>query len=116
KEEVRLVFGTINATQKLETSRLLITADARIMACSNALRADLPRRGKELGKLDLGVAEAARNGSLAGQVAFHEGPHHSRFKLLFQIDNVVGDVQKIGHGARIVNVIERTAAPTGTAT
>ena len=115
KEEVGLVFRTIDAAQKLVTAGFRVAPDARVMAGGDALRADLPRRGEELRELDFGIAKAARDGGLAGQIALHERPHHGSFKLLFQVDDVVGNVEKVGHGARIVDVVERAAAPAGVA-
>ena len=70
---------------------------------------------EELRELDLGIAKAARDGGFAGQVALHEGPHHGGFKLLFEVDDVVGNVEEVGHGARVVDVVERAAAPAGVA-
>ena len=44
KEEVGLIFRTIDAAQELVTAGLWVATDARVMAGGDALRADLPRR------------------------------------------------------------------------
>ena len=116
KEEISLVLGAIDSAQKLVAAGFRVAADASIMARGDAVRANLPGCGEELGKLDFRIAEAARDGSLARQIPLHKWPDHGRFKLLFQIDDVIGNVEKAGHGARVVDVIERAAAPRGAAT
>ena len=85
------------------------------MACGNALCAHTQSRGNELLKLDLGIAEAAGNRCLAGQVLLDKGIHHAFFEALLEIDNVVGNAQEVGHAPGVVYVVERAAASAGLA-
>ena len=56
------------------------------------------------------VAQAARNGRASREILFHEGLHHVALKTVFVIDYVIRDAQSLGDAARVINIIERTAA------
>ncbi len=83
------------------------------MTRGDALGADLSCQSDKPLELDLGVAQAARNGCFPRLIALDERLHHPRFELPLEVDHVVRDTQKMRHGARIVDIVERAAPAAG---
>src|SRR5438445_8072951 len=80
------------------------------MAGGNLIGANLPGYNKKLVKLQVIVAETARDRSAPGKVLLDERTHDIALKALLVIDHVVGDAEGLGNAASIVNVVDRTAA------
>src|SRR5579859_3362609 len=81
------------------------------MARGNLSSANLLRHNKQLIKLQVIVAEAARDGRTPRQILFNERPHDIALKSLLVIDHVVRNAKRFGHAPCIVNVVNRAAPP-----
>src|SRR6202050_4214542 len=90
---------------------LAIEGDLRVMSGGNFVGANLPRYYKKLVKLQVIVAQAARDRRASGKIFLNKRPHYVAFETLFVIDHVVGDAKSLSHTACVVDVIDRTAAP-----
>jgi hypothetical protein len=55
------------------------------------------------------VAERTRNRRAAGEVLIDERAHNVLLESLFLIDDVIGNAQLLGHVARVVYIVKRTA-------
>ena len=86
-----------------------IVEDSGVVPCGDALGADAPGGADQLIKLDLRVAETARDGGFPGQVAFDEGADDLLLEALLEIDYVVRNTQKFRHPPRVINIIQRAA-------
>jgi hypothetical protein len=80
------------------------------MPSGNTLGANLSRHNKKLIKLQVIVAEAARDRRTPGEVLFYERPHYIALETLFVIDHVVGDAEGLGNAASIVDIVDRATA------
>ena len=89
---------------------MLVKDDLGIVAGGNLIGANLLCHNKKLVKLQVIVAEAARDRRAPGKILLDERPHHIALKALFVIDHVVGDAEGLGHAASIVDIVDRTAA------
>ena len=56
------------------------------------------------------VAKRARNRRASREIILHKRPHHRFLELLLEIHHVVGNAQMFGHAARVVHIVDRTAA------
>jgi len=56
------------------------------------------------------VAQAAGDRRASGEIVLYERANHFALEALLMIDYVVGNPDGLGHLARIVDVIQRTAA------
>ena len=65
---------------------------------------------QQLVELEMVVAERAGNRRAPGQILIDKGPHHILLEALLLVDDVIGNAQVLGHAARVVHIIERTAA------
>ena len=113
EEEIGLVLGAVHGREQLIPARGFVAPDARVVAGSDAVRADLERGLHKLLKLDLGVAPAAGDGRRAREIPLDEGAHHVLFEALLKVDDVIRNAQEIRHTARVVDVVERAAAAAG---
>ena len=80
------------------------------MAGGNPLRANRTCSIKQLVKLQVVIAERARNRRAASQVFIHKRPHHIALEPVFLVDHVVGNAEVLGHAAGVVDVVEGAAA------
>ncbi len=80
------------------------------MAGGNLIGANLPCHNEKLVKLQVIVAETARDRRASGKILLDKRPHHIALKALFVIDHVIGNAEGLGHAASIVHVVDRTAA------
>src|SRR5438876_10917994 len=83
------------------------------MARRDALGADLAGRFDQLLEFDFRVAQAARDGRLAGEITLDEGADDALLEARLEVDDVIGDAEKVCDAASIVRVVERAAAPGG---
>ena len=82
----------------------------RVVAGGDAAGADGARGLQQLIELEMVVAERAGNRRAPGEILADERPDHILLEALFLVDDVVGNAEVLGHAARVVHVIERTAA------
>ncbi len=61
-------------------------------------------------ELEMVVAQRAGNRRAAGEILADEGPDDIPLEALFLVDDVVGNAEMLGHAARVIDIIERTAA------
>ena len=87
--------------------------DACIVACSNFIGAYTCGHIKELIELNEVVAKRTRDGCTTGQIIGNERLDNMLFKLIFEINYVVGYANQLGNVAGIVNIVDRTAAARG---
>src|SRR5258707_137528 len=74
--------------------------------CNNHLKFD-----QQLVELEMVVAQAAWNRCAAGEVILDKGADNLALEALFVIDHVIGNPDGLGDTARVVDVVERAAAP-----
>ena len=74
-------------------------------------RPQLARAPPEEVELDVLIAARARVRRPAGEVLRDERLHHGARERVAEVEHVVRDPQPVGHRARIVEVVERAAAP-----
>src|SRR6266403_686874 len=110
EEEVGLVFGLVGWTLQQPAVKLLVEDHLGVMARRNLIGANLPGYNKKLVKLQVIVAETARDRRASGKILLDERTNHIALKALLVIDHVVGDTQGLGNAACIVDVVDRTAA------
>src|SRR6185437_8042994 len=110
-EEKCLILGVVQAAAQLVRSGLGVVADAGVMAGGDFIGADLTGGGEELVELDRRVAQAARHGRAAGGVGGGEGAYYVLFEAILEVDDIVGDAQRLGHATGIVDIVERATAP-----
>ncbi len=108
--EVRLVFGLVGWALQQPAVKLLVEDDLGVMAGGNLIGANLLRHNKKLVKLQVIVAETARDRCTPGKILLDERTHHIALKALFVIDHVVGDANGLGNTASIVDIVDRAAA------
>ena len=80
------------------------------MPCGQQVSADLARGEQQLVKLQMVVAQAARDGRASGKIFVDERTHHVALKALLMVDHVIRNAQVLGHAAGVVHVIDRAAA------
>jgi hypothetical protein len=76
----------------------------------NALSANLLSHNQKLIKLQVIIAEAARDGSPSGKVLLDEWTNHVALEAILMIDDVVRDAEMLSDAAGIVDVVEGAAA------
>ena len=84
---------------------------ARIVACGDAVCANLPRAHQKLIELQMVVAKRAGNWRPSGKILRDKRPHNIALEALLLIDHVIGNSQRLGHAPRVIHVIDRAAAP-----
>src|ERR1700722_6042754 len=104
KQEIGLVLGGIRRTLEQPAATVLIKLNPRVMPRRQRVRADLLRDDQELIKLQVVVAETARDGGASGQILFDERLHHITLEAVFVINHVVRDAKSLRHSASIVNI------------
>ena len=80
------------------------------MSRGQHVRANLPRGDQQLVKLQMVVAQAARNRRAAGKILINKRTHHVALKTLFVVDHVIRNAQVLGHAARVIHVVNGAAA------
>src|SRR5271163_2902043 len=80
------------------------------MSGRDLISANLPGNNEKLIKLQVIVAEAARDRRASGKILLDERPHHIALKTLFVIDHVIRNAESLGNTTRIVDVVNRAAA------
>ena len=80
------------------------------MAGGEAGGADLPGHAKQRVELYVGVAIGAGDGSAAGKILIDEGADDAGFELVFEIHDVVREVEMLGDALGVVDVVDGAAA------
>src|SRR3954462_7925041 len=84
--------------------------DSSVVAGRDLLCTNLPCLNQKRVKLQVIVAETARDGRPSGEVLGNERADDVLLETLLVIHYVVWDPKVLRHTARVVNVIDRTAA------
>src|SRR5581483_7164788 len=111
KEEVALILGVIASAQQQPASSLLGVLDARIVTGRQHVGADLACGNQKLIELQVIVAETARNRRTSGEILVHERTNHVALEALLMVHDVVRNAKLLGDVPRVVNVLDRAAAP-----
>src|SRR6267154_1846704 len=109
-EKIGLVLAVVARAKQFPPLGPFILADARVVAGGQPLRSDLPRHAQERLELHVSIAVGAGHGGASREILIDERAHHSFFKLLLKIDDIVRELEMLRHALRVVNVIKRAAA------
>src|SRR4051794_7813340 len=80
------------------------------MSSSHQVSADLARRDQQLVKLQVIVAETAWNRRPSREILRHERANNIFLESTLLIDHVIGNAQPLSYVARVINVVNGTAA------
>ena len=81
------------------------------MARGNLIGSDLAGNHEKLIKLEVIIAQAAWDRRASRQILFNKGPHDVALETLFMVDDIVRNAKGFGDTSRIVNIVNRAAAP-----
>ena len=107
-EHVGLVFALVGGSPQAVTVGTLI--DARIVAGRQKVGAQRQRLAQEEAELDRLVAANAGIGRAPLQICLCEGVDDRRPKVVFEIQDVIGNAQPVGDPAGVLDRVQRTAA------
>ncbi len=110
EEKVSLVLAAVGGTLEQPASAGIVVLHAGVVAGGNAIGADLLRDYEQLIKLQMIVAEAARDGRASREILGDERTHDVALETLFVIDHVIRNAEVLGDAAGVVNIVERAAA------
>ena len=110
EEEIGLVLGQIGGALENPALRVGVELVNRIMAGGDAVGADAARGLEQLVELEVVVAERAWDGRAPGEVLGDKWPDDCLFEALLLIDDVVGNLEVLGHAAGIVHIVKRATA------
>src|SRR5262249_50362109 len=79
------------------------------MTGSQTIGSDLTRNQEQLIKLQMVVAQAARDGRAAGEILTHEGAHDFILEPALLVYDVVRNANRFRDAACIVNIVKGTA-------
>ena len=82
-----------------------------IMAGRQAIGAELPREGDQIGELHALVAQRARDRCAAFSIFVDEPIDHTFAEAAFVIEDVVGKPKPVSDRARVVNILPSAARP-----
>ncbi len=109
-KKVRLILGIVACPKEFIAARKFVATDAGVVASGKTLCADLPGHAQQRLKLHVGIAVGTGNGRASSKILFDERTHDALLELVFEVHNVVGEIQVLRDTLGVVNVIERTAA------
>ena len=110
EEEVGLVLGAVGGAAEDPAVADGIEVVAGVVAGGDLGGADLAGGEEELVELEVVVAEGAGDGGAAGEVLGDEGADDVGLEAGFLVDEVVGDVERAGDLAGVVDVVDGAAA------
>ena len=110
EEEIRLILAGVGGTLQQPAATASVERNAGVVACRHALCADLLRDDQELIELQMIVAEAAGDGRTSRKILFDERAYDVPLESLLVVDDVVGDADLLGDAARVVDIVDGTAA------
>src|SRR5579859_4919479 len=111
KEEISLVLGRIGSPLQQPAIALCIELATRIVAGSQQVSADLPGSDQQLVKLEMVIAEAARNRSPSGEILLHKRTHHVVLKPLLVVHHVIRNAEVLGYTSGVVNIVDGATPP-----
>ena len=110
EQEICLILGAVGGTLQQPAPASLIELHTRIVTSSKSVCANLLGHNQKLIKLQVIVAQAARDRSPPGEIFLDKGTHHVTLESVLVIDHVVRNAESFGYATGIVNIIERTTA------
>src|ERR1700683_4608924 len=111
KEKIGLVLGQIRrALENPSPARGIEFVDG-VVAGGDVFGADAASRREQLVELEMVVAKRAGNRRASGQLLIDKRANHVALESLFLIYNVIRNAKVFGNTPRIVQVVERAAAP-----
>uniref|UniRef100_E6QM66 Uncharacterized protein n=1 Tax=mine drainage metagenome TaxID=410659 RepID=E6QM66_9ZZZZ len=113
KEEPGLVLGEVGGALEDPAVARGVVLVAGVVAGGDAGGTDLARGEQKLVELEVIVAERAGNWRAASEVIIDKGTNDVALEALLLVDDVVGDVERLGDAAGVVYVVERAAATGG---
>ena len=113
EEEPGLVLGEVGGALEDPTVADGVEVVAGVVAGGDLCRPDLAGGEEKLVELEVVVAERAGDGRSASEVIVYEGPDDVALETLLLVDDVVGDVERLGDAAGVVDIVEGAAAPSG---
>ena len=108
EEEIALVARRVGGAMQLRAVRAHDAPD--IMAGGEAIGAEIAGEAKQIGELDALVAAHARDRRPSARIIIGELLDHLLAEAAFIIEDVMGEAEPIGDGARIVNVAARRSS------
>src|SRR6267142_2985858 len=100
----------IETPQKFVTIPGRVIFDSGVMSCRDLLTVETRRQTIQRGKLQAAVTSYAGDRCLTIQIAGNKGLDYIALEVTFQVEHVEGEAKFFGDSARVVNVVERTAA------
>ena len=91
----------------------VVDVHLRVMTGGNRVGAEGLRALDERRELQVAVAVHAGDGRASGRVLAHEVRHDVLLELVFEVDDVVGNADRPSRAPRVVQVVDRAAAPEG---
>ena len=104
-------FDGIDRALQQKAVRCLIAVDARVMPGGHRSRAERPGAIGQRGELQIAVAMRAGQRRTPGGVLLHEVRHDLLVELPLEVQDVVRDIDRRRDAPRIVQVVDRAAAP-----
>ncbi len=116
EQEVRLVLRPIAPAQQQVAAPSGVVPHACVMARGHRAGLHLLGHAEEVAELHVGIAQHTGRRRAAVPVALDERPHHLRLELGLEVQHIERETQARGDGARVVQVVDRTATSRGNRT
>src|ERR1700721_1076683 len=110
EEKISLVLAAIGWPLKQPAAGDIAILNAGIVSGRYKIRANLPCNDVQLIELQMIVAQAARDGRAAREILRYEWPYDFALEAFFVIDHIIWNTDMLGHAARVVDIVERTAS------
>src|SRR5690242_2124098 len=110
-KEVGLVLRRISSAAEQPAVMLRRKLASRIVTSSQKVGANLAGGDQQLVKLQMVVAQAARNRRAPRQILIHERTYDIPLKPVLVIDDVIRNFKVLCYCASVVNVIDGAASP-----
>ena len=104
KEEIALIARFVCGSVEL------VVNHADIVSCDEAFGSEIFADGEQIAKFDRLIAAHARHGRFAFHVVLHKVINDIFAKMLFKIENIVGDGEMVRDASGIINVCAGAAA------
>ena len=113
EEEVGLVLAAVGGAGEDPAAAGFVVMVAGVVACGDALGADLAGGEEKLIELEVVIAEGAGYRGAAGEVLADEGADYLCLEAVLGVDEVVRDAEVLGYVAGIVDVVDGATAALG---
>src|SRR6266699_1200746 len=111
EQEVGLVLGRVDGGPEVRAAGRRVGADARVVAGCEPAGAERAGALPEDAELEVPVAARARVRGAAGHVLGDERTDDVPLEVVGEVEDVVREAEAVGDRARVVEVVERAAAP-----